>query len=341
MKSAHFAAAGIAAMAALGTIFLASASPVAIAAGGVFIAAPANGAAMISPVPIAATTNIPSPQYMKIWIDGQAVALAMRAANISYNAPLAPGNHRITVQAYNGTLYSNTSNITIVPAADPGTTVIGQIQSQSGWQTCGACGNSGGTGIAPSHSMTPGIASPSVSGSSARFAVNGNGHPYTNAYWYVQRFAGAPARPANYLSYSFDLYIPSTGSTNIQAIEFEAQQGAAGKTYNFAWQADYADNAWRTFDYANRQWLAAPVPFEKFSTNTWHHIETVYHVGSDGYGYHDGLIIDGVPYLNLNIRHAPVAAANNYLSNAIQLDTRSNGGAYSVYVDNMMLQYQD
>ena len=143
-------------------------------------------------------------------------------------------------------------------------------------------------------------------------------------------------------STSFDLYVPSYPAGTIQAIEFETQQVVNGSLYNFAWQANYAGNNWRTFDYGSSSWVATSIPFAPFAANTWHHISSTFHVDpSTGKGVHDSLVIDGVMYANLGITHAPTTSSGNYFSNGFQLDTNASGAAYKVYVDNMQIQYSD
>src|SRR4029077_11979026 len=59
------------------------------------------------------------------------------------------------------------------PAPPAGATIISNIQNQRGWQTCGGCGNEGGTGQGPVYDVTQGVLSPALSGSSADFWITG------------------------------------------------------------------------------------------------------------------------------------------------------------------------
>jgi hypothetical protein len=267
-------------------------------------------------------------------------------ANTSYSATgLSAGTaYSFTVAAYdaagNISSQSTSASATTQSAPAAGVATIPQIQNGA-WQTCGNCGNSGATGVTATYAVAQNISSPSLSGSSAQFSINGNGNAFPDGYWYIKRDSLMP-NPVKYLSYSFDLYVPSYPTGTIQAIEFENQQVVNGKLYNFAWQANYAGNSWRTFNYASSSWVAASVPFAAFAPNTWHHIVSTFHVDpSTGNGIHDSLAIDGNTYGNLNISYAPSASSGNYLSNGFQLDTNKTGTAYKVYVDNMQIQYSD
>jgi len=121
------------------------------------------------------------------------------------------------------------------PAPPVGATIISNIQNQKGWQTCGGCGNDGGTGQGPVYDITQGVLSPALSGSSADFWITG-GPAYSGGYYFIEQ--PTVPNPLSYLRYEFDLYIPAQYASAPQALEFECQQNANGYTYNYAWQAD-------------------------------------------------------------------------------------------------------
>ncbi len=318
---------------------------------------PMDGATLSSPVSVHATYNR-SASYMKVWIDhvSNTATIVQNTSTFAASFNLSSGSHFLEFQAADastGVVYTTPITINVTgsvpppppppPPTPPGPTVtITHIQNRNDWKTCGACGNTGGGGALAYYQMIPSVSSPSLSGSSAQFYIDGRGQAYANAYWYVQQTAQAPTGPVKYLSYSFDIYVPSVPSGVIQAIEFELQQGVNGKTYNFAWQALYAGNQWRTFNYESKQWDSTSVPFTQFAPNSWHHIDTVYHIDpATGAGIHDSISVDGQTYGNLNISYAPSSGGSNYLNNAFQLDTNSQGTPYSAYVDNMQIQFQD
>jgi acid phosphatase len=81
----------------------------------VSITSPANGSTVSSPVVVSATfNNGGTAQYMKVWVDGVAKFTASNVTSITTpGIALATGSHRITVQAYNGTLFSSSESITV------------------------------------------------------------------------------------------------------------------------------------------------------------------------------------------------------------------------------------
>jgi hypothetical protein len=215
--------------------------------------------------------------------------------------------------------------------------VISGIQNQSGWLTCGGCGNEGGTGQGPDYGITQALAAPSLSGSSADFWING-GPSYTGGYYFMEHTP--VANPVTYLRYEFDMYLPSQYASAPQAIEFECQQNSGGYTYNYAWQADYDSNTWRVFNYTTKHWETTGIVLQRFTPDTWHHIIAMYHASGTTI-YHDSITVDGNTY-PVNVTHEALQTGNGLeLTNGFQLDLDGNSTPYQVYVDNMQMTLAD
>jgi hypothetical protein len=209
------------------------------------------------------------------------------------------------------------------------------VQQWTGWQTCGACGNIGGVGTPPTYTMVRGITFPTLSGSSSEFDIGG-AVPYSNAYWYYRH---QPVNTAlKSLRYEFDLYVPAASVSAPQAIEFECQQRLNGYLYNFAWQAAYAENQWRVFNYDSGKWENTGMPAPRLSGDTWHHVSAEYHNDAVTHTtYHDALTVDGVRF-PLNITHpATPTPAGNEFTNGFQLDLNYAPTPFKVFVDNMRI----
>ncbi|MFL6438242.1 MAG: hypothetical protein ACJ71Q_11725 [Terriglobales bacterium] len=240
---------------------------------------------------------------------------------------------------------SNPGNSNPAPAPAPAPSnptptaaiVIGGIQNQPGWQSCGGCGNVGGTGQGPDYHMTQGVSDPSLSGHAADFYVNG-GPAYTGGYYFVEQ--PTIQNPVSYLRYEFDLYIPAQFVNAPQAIEFECQQTTNGNTYNFAWQADYASNTWRVFNYTTKQWEGTDIPLQRFAPNTWHHISSVFHAAGTQ-AIHDSLTVDGQT-TNVNISHEATQTGTRLeFTTGFQVDLNASSTPYHVYVDNLQVSAND
>jgi Bacterial Ig domain len=312
----------------------------------VTIQSPTNNGTTSSPVAVKATVQDSNRVSMtQVYVDGTK-RLEVAGAGVSSSLAMPSGIHRITVQAIDSksTVFKSTVYTTVSGSADPpptsrGMTTWGRIEESSSWQTCGACGNSGGSGALANYSMTRGITSPSMDGSASKFSISGPA--YSNGYWYVGHQA-APSRGMQYLAYQFDLYIPSGYENAPQAIEFECQQRLNGWTYNFAWQAEYPTNVWRVFNYALRKWESTRIGLNRFTPGVWHHIMAEFHTDPIKHVvYHDVLTIDGVRHA-ANIVHSAKSTGGsaNYLTNAFQLDLNGRGTPYHVYVDRMSVSFK-
>jgi hypothetical protein len=224
------------------------------------------------------------------------------------------------------------------PSNPANTVVLNNVEDSPNWLTCGACGNSGGTGPVASFSFTPGMPAPSEDGRATEFAIAAS-VPFTNAYFWRQQTA-IPHQLAA-LTYEFDLYIAPGMETAPQAIEFECQQVLDGWVYNFSWQADYPVNQWRIFDYGLKRWDTTPLTLTHFTPGTWHHILAEYHNDTTAHTViHDALTVDGTRF-PVNITHnAFFSGGGNQFTNAFQLDSNSSATPYNVSVDQMTITYQ-
>jgi hypothetical protein len=216
--------------------------------------------------------------------------------------------------------------------------VLNNVEDSPNWLTCGACGNTGGTGSTAPFSFTVGMPTPSEDGRSTQFAIAAT-VPFTNAYFFRQQ--AAIPHQITALAYEFDFYIPPGMENAPQAIEFECQQILDGWVYNFAWQADYPINQWRIFDYGLKRWDSTPLNLTRFSPGTWHHVLAEYHNDTTAHTViHDALTIDGTRF-PVNITHnAFFSGTANQFTNAFQLDSNSTPLPYNVSVDKMTITYQ-
>ncbi|MDT8068782.1 MAG: Ig-like domain-containing protein [Terriglobia bacterium] len=304
----------------------------------VTISQPANNSTVSSSVQVVAKASDSNGiKYTQIYVDGSA-KYTVNSSYVNTTLSLSSGTHRIAVQATDTLGNHGKSVVYVTVSSTTNLTTFTRIEEQSDWQTCGNCGNTGATGATATYSMTRGISSPSLDGSSSSFSIGGS-YTYKNAYWYIGDSPG-PTKPVQYLRYEFYLYVPGKYVNAPQAIEFECQQKANGYVYNFAWQANYAGNQWRIFDYVLRRWDSTGISLTRFSGDKWHHIIAEYH--TDGTSVvHDALTIDGVRHV-VGIKHPGkyVGGTSHYLTNAFQLDLNGSATPYKVYVDGMKVSYK-
>jgi hypothetical protein len=205
----------------------------------------------------------------------------------------------------------------------------------SGWQTCGTCGNTGGSGNgATANYSVLDATTPSVDGDASKFSIQAL-DPYANAYWWY--VSSATYAASKHVAYEFQLYIPSAARDASQAVEFEFQQSSGGVTYNFAWQANFGSNVWRNFDYLNRAWVATTVPLTELTPDTWHKIR-VEGTRTDTTVTNTSISIDGNVH-TVNSQFAAKTTGNaDKFTNAFQLDSDKNMDPYAVYVDSMKVE---
>ncbi|MGZ4875427.1 MAG: hypothetical protein ACXV5R_09685, partial [Candidatus Angelobacter sp.] len=116
------------------------------------------------------------------------------------------------------------------PSPTPGNTpssaqVISDIQKLTGWQTCVlSCAGS----PAAVFSMTEGIASPSLSGSSDRFSLLAGTSSFGAVMWF--KALGAHNSATHFL-FDLNFYVDNPGAA--QALEFYVTQSTGGARYNF------------------------------------------------------------------------------------------------------------
>jgi hypothetical protein len=321
-----------------------------LAAAQVSVSSPAANSNVSSPFHVGAVAKSSHPiTAMRIYLDDTSIYF-VNAAQISTSVSASKGTHHLVVQAWDsaGTVLKTPLTITVGSSTTPtptptpvptNTTVYDEVQQYTGWLTCGACGNTGGDGALASYSMIRGIGYPTLSGSSAEFKIGGT-HPFADAYWYFRHAAVHKALKA--LRYEFDLYVPAGEENAPQALEWECQQRINGYTYNFAWQALYAGNRWRVFNFTKKVWEDAGISLQRFSPGTWHHIVAEYHDDLVTHTvFHDALTVDGVRHA-LKITHpATPGTRSTDFTNAFQLDLNGTPTPFHVFVDNMKITYVD
>ncbi|MGZ4872208.1 MAG: hypothetical protein ACXVK3_09985, partial [Candidatus Angelobacter sp.] len=155
------------------------------------------------------------------------------------------------------------------PSPTPGNTpsgaqVISDIQKLTGWQTCVlSCAGA----PAAVFSMTQGIASPSLSGSSDRFSLLAGTSSFGAVMWF--KALGAHNSATHFL---FDLNFYVDNPAAAQALEFYVTQSTGGARYNFGTQCDLAGgHAWRMWDNIGKKWVASAATCPAPAAKTWNH----------------------------------------------------------------------
>lgn len=214
---------------------------------------------------------------------------------------------------------------------NPNSTTIPDIQKLAGWEICSAsC-----AGTAPAvFSMTQGIASPSLSGSSARFQLLAGTAPFGGVLWF--KFLGAH-NSATHFVYDLNFYVDNPAAA--QALEFNVTQSAGGNRYNFSTQCDLAGaHTWRVWDPVGLKWVASAVTCAQPAANTWNHLVWEFERQPGGSVIFTAVTVNGTRgVVNLSMPHT--ADSNNGLDIAYQSDANSAGTPYTVWLDKVSLTF--
>ena len=209
--------------------------------------------------------------------------------------------------------------------------VIPDIQKLPGWQTCVlSCAGA----PAAVFSMAQGIASPSLSGSSAKFALL----PGTKSFGAVMWFKALGAHnSATHFVFDLNFYVDNPAAA--QAMEFYVTQSSGGARYNFGTQCDLAGaHTWRMWDNIGKKWVGSAATCPEPAANTWNHLIFEFQRQPGGNLMFTAVTMNGNrSVVNLSMQHT--ADSNSGLDVAYQSDANSNGSPYAVYLDKVSVTY--
>jgi len=305
---------------------------------GVAVSSPANNATVGSPFQVVASASASRPIVAMIaYLDSATVA---KTSSASMNASISAGSgaHSLVVQAWDnaGTVYKQALTVNVGSTGNPtpppsGAIVKSEIQSMTGWQDCSVCAGIGGNGPVTSLSMNQFQASPSLSGSSAKFTIGG-GVKFGDALWWKQ--LGADDAATNF-QYDLDFYITNPGVA--QALEFDVNQGIGNLKFIFGSQCAVKSGVWEVWDAANVTWRSTGIPCGPPAAFKWHHLTWELHRTATQTVF-VALTVDGVKHF-VNRAYNAKAQSSQELNVAFQMDMDGTGTSYSVWLDNVKLTY--
>jgi hypothetical protein len=209
--------------------------------------------------------------------------------------------------------------------------VISDIQKLTGWQTCVlSCAGA----PAAVFSMTQGITSPSLSGSSDRFSILSGTSSFGAVLWF--KALGAHNSATHFL-FDLNFYIDNPGAA--QALEFYVTQSTGGARYNFGTQCDLAGgHAWRMWDNIGHKWVASAATCPTPAAKTWNHLVFEFQRQTGGNVIFTAVTMNGQRSLvNLSMQHT--ADSGSGLDVAYQSDANGSGTPYSVWLDKVSVTY--
>lgn len=183
------------------------------------------------------------------------------------------------------------------------------------------------------------VKTPSLSGAARDFGIsyqNSAGERYWSSF-------GADSSATNF-TYDVRVYIAAP-SSDIANLEFDMNQVMAnGQTVIYAVQCDGYSSTWDytenagTPDYPIDQWIhsTAPCNPQKWTTNTWHHVQMSYSRDSVGNVTYSTITLDGVTQkINETVPSAFALGWGQTLLTNFQIDGMGGYGSATVYLDQL------
>ncbi len=223
------------------------------------------------------------------------------------------------------------------PAPAPSTaTLTSDIQTFSGWESCGSCAGPGGKGATVPYGMNQGIKNPSMDSKATQFWLGGTkAAPYSNALWF-KRLPGSET--ATHFIYDFYFYI--TNPSVAQGLEFDVFYSRDGLKNYFLTECDsrgkYA-GTWQVSNATIDQWQHTGYPC-KVNANSWNHVTLEFYRTPSGMTHFVSATMNGNT-VNFNVEYPPEKVNSFEMNTAVQLDGDEKQDNYSIYVDKMSLKY--
>ncbi len=328
---------------------------------GIFLTSPGANATVNGTAEVQAIAVSQNPiTSMAVYDNGNMVDQSS-GGSLNTSVGLAPGSHYLVVQAWDstGTVFFNPVTVTVPGAPAPpmpqtqvqtpsasSTATAGQPAPQAnipygavakydidqlpGWQSCDACAGINGNGPVDPYSMTQGIQSPSLDGSSATFWLGGS-VPWGAALWWNQL---GPDDGVSHFVYDLEFYI-----TNLQAaqgLEFDVNQSVGGLKYIFGTECDARTNGgWRIWDTAHGQWIQTSAGCQ-VNSNSWNHLTWEFErIGNQTHFI--AVTLNGYRQLVDKYFYAKPIGNARELNVAFQMDGDGNEDNYQTWLDKVTL----
>ena len=318
-----------------------------VAASGISVSNPSNGATVSSPFTLSAGAASCSSQpvsAMGYSLDNSTATSTFNGTYLEASVSATAGAHTLHVKAWGNGGASCYTDVAITASGSgkltasvtPSTAVsVSSIQTLSSWQ---AVNDTGGTGGNANGRMSL-VNSPSLSGQALDFATqfwNSGGELYHVSF-------GDDSTSTNFF-YDASVYLASP-SDQVANLEMDMNQTMPnGQTVIFGFQCDGYTSTW---DYTknagsptspNDQWVhsGAYCNPRDWSTNTWHHVQVYYsRDGSGNVTYHSVWLDGQQESINATVPSAFALGWGPVLLTNFQVDGLGSSGSPSVYLDNL------
>lgn len=228
---------------------------------------------------------------------------------------------------------------TATPAATPSSTpvpanvtVIANIQSLPGWESCVTPACAGGLGSAVSN-LTQNLAVPSLSGNSAQFTLGGSVN-YSDALWWKQL-----TPDPSHTQFRYDLWVYVSDPNLPEALEFDVNQTLNNTRYIFGTECSFKNSKkWDVWDGGTARWIPSSANCTPFPANAWTHIVWNFERVSGQVHYIDVTVNNITQSVNMYLN--PLANINaSEINVAVQLDGDYQQDPFSIWIDKVTLSH--
>lgn len=203
------------------------------------------------------------------------------------------------------------------------------------------------TGPQTTWAMTPGISSPSESGSSTRTDIGGQ-TVYSDVLWNNHLIGDFSSQNMpdtsqsiipNLHSFTYEVDFYVTDASVSQALEFDINQFVNGQSFIWGHECRIAGgNEWDIWDNPGQQWHPTGIPCNPVS-NAWNHLSIQVQRTSDNHLMFQSITLNGVTS-TLNYEESPTPTTWYGLTINYQQDGNYKQQPYSVWLDNLNFVYQ-
>jgi hypothetical protein len=322
--------------------------------GGVFVTAPANNSSVSSPVNFSATATTTTCSKgvgsMGIYTAPGVLAYVANGASLNTNLTLGAGTYNTVVEEWDNCGGAATTPITITVGAG---STFSNLQKSGGWAGYGQgppnfidCSPSPCDGI--TYSMTQGIKSPTLSGSSTQYNLGGT-TVYSDAL-FNNHLIGAQSSqgvtdPNHTLiptlhNFTYDVYFYGTNLALSQALEFDINQFYDDLGFIWGHECRIAGgNEWDIWDNVSQKWVPTGIACNPVS-NSWNHLTIQVQRTSSNQLLYQSITLNGVTN-TLNQTYSPGSAPSSWWGITInfQMDGNYKQSPYAVYLDSLKFTY--
>ena len=266
--------------------------------------------------------------------------------------PSTPGNFTFAVSVTDSTELSAQQSLQITVSSPGAKNSFSNLQRSDSWIGYGQqapdyvdCSPSPCNGI--SFSLTQGIRSPSMSGSSTQYNLGGT-HVYSDAL-FVNHLIGvysSQGMPDNnhvlvptLHDFTYDVYFYGTDLELSQALEFDVNQFFNDIGFIWGHQCVFGSHQWDIWDNVNARWVHTGVACHPIS-NQWNHLTIQVQRTSNNQLLYQSITLNGVTS-TLNQYYDPGVAVNWYgVTINYQMDGNYTQSPYSIYLDELAFTYK-